>query len=128
MVHDLKLFDAEYRFALVVWENEPVHSRKLTELCADALGWKRATTYTVLRKLCERGILRNKNAIVSSMVKKSEVQGYESAAIVDRAFDGSLPSFITAFLKTKSLTPEEAAEIQEMINAATNPHGAEREG
>jgi predicted transcriptional regulator len=119
MANDLKLFEAEYRFALVVWENEPVHSRKLTELCADALGWKRATTYTVLRKLCERGIFRNDNAIVSSIIKKSEVQGYESAAIVDRAFDGSLPSFITAFLKTKKLTPEEAAEIQEMINAAT---------
>jgi predicted transcriptional regulator len=119
MANGLKLFEAEYRFALVVWENEPVHSRKLTELCADALGWKRATTYTVLRKLCDRGILRNDNAIVTSVVKKSEVQGYESAAIVDRAFDGSLPSFITAFLKTKKLTPEEAAEIQEMINAAT---------
>jgi predicted transcriptional regulator len=119
MANDLKLFDAEYRFALVVWEHEPVHSRKLTELCADALGWKRATTYTVLRKLCERGILRNDKAIVTSIVKKGEVQGYESAAIIDRAFDGSLPSFITAFLKTKTLTPKEAAEIQEMINAAT---------
>jgi predicted transcriptional regulator len=119
MATDLKLFDAEYRFALVVWENEPVHSRKLTELCEGALGWKRATTYTVLRKLCERGILRNEKAIVTSIVKRGEVQGYESAAIVDRAFDGSLPSFITAFLKTKTLTPEEAAEIQEMIDSAS---------
>ena len=118
MEKNLKLYDVEYRFACVVWENEPVHSRKLTELCADALGWKRATTYTVLRKLCERGILRNENAIVSSIVKRDEVQGFESAAIVDRSFDGSLPSFITAFLKTKSLTSEEAAEIQEMINSA----------
>jgi len=119
MVQDLKLFDAEYRFALIVWDNEPVHSRKLTELCADALGWKRATTYTVLRKLCERGILQNDKAIVTAIVKKDDVQGYESAAIVDRAFEGSLPSFITAFLKTKTLTPEEATEIQEMINAVT---------
>jgi len=118
MAKDLKLFDAEYRFALVVWENEPVHSRKLTELCADALGWKRATTYTVLRKLCDRGILRNDNATVTSIAKRSDVQGYESAAIVDRAFDGSLPSFIMSFLKTKRLTPEEADEIQEMINTA----------
>ena len=118
MEQDLKLFDAEYRFALVVWENEPVHSRRLTELCAEALGWKRTTTYTVLRKLCERGILRNKNAIVTSIVKRGDVQGYESAAIVDRAFDGSLPSFITAFLKTKKLTPDEVAEIQEMIDAS----------
>ena len=119
MAKDLKLYDAEYRFALVVWENEPVHSRKLTELCEVALGWKRATTYTVLRKLCERGIFRNEKAIVTSIVKRGEVQGYESAAIVDRAFDGSLPSFIMAFLKTKTLTPKEAAEIQEMINAAS---------
>ena len=118
MEQDFKLFDAEYRFALVVWENEPVHSRRLTELCAEALGWKRTTTYTVLRKLCERGILRNKNAIVTSIVKRGDVQGYESAAIVDRAFDGSLPSFITAFLKTKKLTSDEAAEIQKMIDAA----------
>ena len=118
MANDLKLFDAEYRFALIVWDNEPIHSRKLAELCADALGWKRPTTYTVLRKLCERGILRNINATVTSIVKRSEVQGYESAAVVDRAFDGSLPSFITAFLKTKRLTPEEVAEIQEMISAA----------
>jgi predicted transcriptional regulator len=118
MAKDLKLFDAEYRFALVVWENEPVHSRKLTELCEAALGWKRATTYTVLRKLCGRGIFRNEKAIVTSIVKRDEVQGFESAAIVNRAFDGSLPSFITAFLKTKTLTPEEAVEIKEMINAA----------
>ena len=119
MANEYKLFEAEYRFALVVWENEPIHSRILAELCADALGWKRPTTYTVLRKLCERGILRNENAMVTSIVKKGDVQGYESAAIVDRAFGGSLPSFITAFLKTKKLTPEEAAEIQEMINEAS---------
>ena len=122
MAKDLKLFDAEYRFALVVWENEPVHSRRLSELCEAALGWKRATTYTVLRKLCQRGIFRNEKAIVTSIVKRSEVQGFESAAIVDRAFDGSLPSFITAFLKTKSLTSEEVTEIQEMINVAREEH------
>lgn len=119
MSNELKLFDAEYRFALIVWENEPIHSRKLAELCADALGWKRTTVYTVLRKLCERGILLNDNAIVTSIVKKSDVQVYESVAIVDRAFNGSLPSFITAFLKTKKLSPDEAAEIQAAINAYT---------
>ena len=117
MTQNLKLFDAEYRFMLVVWENEPIHSRKLAELCSDALGWGRSTTYTVLRKLCERGFLRNDKAIVTTIAKKDEVQGYESAAIVDRAFGGSLPSFVTAFLKTKKLTPEEAVEIREMISA-----------
>ena len=118
MENNLKLFDAEYRFARIVWENEPVHSRKLAELCADALGWKRATAYTVLRKLCQRGVLRNDKATVTSIAKKSDVQRYESAAVIDRAFDGSLPSFITAFLKTKKLSPQETREIQEMINAA----------
>ena len=116
MEQNLKLYDAEYRFMLVVWENEPVHSRKLAELCNEALGWKRTTTYTVLRKLCERGFLRNDKAIVAAIVKKNEVQCYESAAIIDRAFDGSLPSFVTAFLKTKRLTLEEAAAIRAMIS------------
>ncbi len=115
MADDYKLFDAEYRFACVVWENEPVHSRKLAELCAEALGWKRTTVYTVLRKLCERGILRNDNATVTSVVKKEDVQGFESTAVVERTFGGSLPGFITAFLKRKKITPEEAVEIQALI-------------
>jgi predicted transcriptional regulator len=125
-MHDrLKLFDAEYRFACVVWEHEPIHSRKLAELCADALGWKRPTTYTVLRKLCKRGILQNINATVTSIAKKGDVQRYESAAVIDRAFGGSLPSFIAAFLKSKKLTPEEAAEIQALIDA--NAEGPEKQ-
>lgn len=130
MADPLKLFDAEYRFALIVWENEPVHSRKLAELCAEALGWKRTTTYTVLRKLCQRGLLRNDQAIVTAIAKKSDVQGYESAAVVERAFDGSLPSFITAFLKTKKLTPAEATAIQELIDAhaGTPATSAARDG
>ena len=124
MAEDLKLFDAEYRFTRIVWENEPIHSRKLAELCEQALGWKRTTTYTVLRKLCERGILRNDSATVTAIAKKSDVQGYESAAVVDREFDGSLPSFITAFLKHKRLSAGEIAEIQAMIDAQTEDnHG-----
>lgn len=124
MAEGLKLFDAEYRFALIVWENEPIRSRELARLCEEKLGWKRTTTYTVLRKLCERGILRNDSAVVTAAVKKGDVQGYESAAVVDRTFGGSLPSFITAFLKTKKLTAEEIAEIQAMIDAQrTDGHG-----
>ncbi len=117
MAEELKLFDAEYKFALIVWENEPVHSRRLAELCAEILGWKRTTAYTVLRKLCERKILRNDNATVTSIVKKSDVQGYESEAVIDRAFDGSLPMFITAFLKRKKITRQEAEEIQNIIDS-----------
>jgi predicted transcriptional regulator len=93
----LKLHEAEYRFASIVWDNEPVHSRVLAELSVESLVWKRTTAYTVLRKLCERGILKNENAVVTSIAKKSDVLRYESAAVVDRAFGGSLPSFASAF-------------------------------
>ncbi|MDR2650261.1 MAG: BlaI/MecI/CopY family transcriptional regulator [Clostridiales bacterium] len=113
---NLRLFDGEYRFACVVWENEPVHSRRLAELCVEKLGWKRTTTYTVLRKLCDKGILSNNNAIVSAIVKKDDIQRHESGALVERAFGGSLPSFITAFLKDRTLTKEEAEEIQALID------------
>jgi predicted transcriptional regulator len=130
MAEGLKLFDAEYRFACIVWENEPVPSGRLAELAAQALGWKRTTAYTVLRKLIERGILQNANTMVTSLVKRDEVQRYESAAVVERAFGGSLPSFVNAFLKTKKLTREEAAEIQRMIDqytgAAAGPDSGER--
>ncbi|MDR1001608.1 MAG: BlaI/MecI/CopY family transcriptional regulator [Clostridiales bacterium] len=112
----LKLYDAEYRFACVIWDNEPVHSRKLTELCAERLGWKRSTTYTVLRKLCNRNILANNNAIVTALVKKQDVLRYESDAFIERAFNGSLPSFITTFLRDKTISKQEAQEIQDLIN------------
>ncbi|MDR2514760.1 MAG: BlaI/MecI/CopY family transcriptional regulator [Christensenellaceae bacterium] len=117
MAEGKRLFEAEYRFALLVWENEPIHSRKLAELSAQALGWKRTTSYTVLKKLCDRGILRNEGAMVSSIVKKEEAQGFESAAVVEKSFGGSLPSFIAAFLHTGTLTPEEIDEIRAMIDA-----------
>lgn len=116
MGKNLKLFDAEYRFACIVWENEPIQSRKLAELCEQQFGWKRPTTYTVLRKLCERGIMKNENAIVSTLVKKEEIHQYESNAIVERTFSGSLPSFITAFLKDKKLSNEEAEKIKNLID------------
>jgi predicted transcriptional regulator len=116
MTEGLKLFDAEYRFACIVWENEPVPSGRLAQLVLDKMGWKRTTTYTVLRKLVERGILKHEHTMVTAIAKKEDVQGFESAAVVDRAFDGSLPSFVSAFLKTKKLTPDEAAEIQRLID------------
>ncbi|MDR2671627.1 MAG: BlaI/MecI/CopY family transcriptional regulator [Oscillospiraceae bacterium] len=119
MAEGFKLYDAEYRFACIVWENEPIPSGKLAALCAEKLGWKRTTTYTVLRKLSERGILQNASTMVTSLVKRDEVQRYESAAVVERAFDGSLPSFVSAFLKTKRLTPEEVAELQRLIDEHT---------
>lgn len=111
-----KLFDAESKFMCIVWENEPITTRRLTELCQERLGWKRTTTYTVLRKLCDRGILQNKNATVSSLVKQEQVQQYESENIVEKAFDGSLPRFIAAFLNDKTLTEAEAEKIKALID------------
>lgn len=117
MGKSLKLYDAEYRFACIVWENEPIQSRQLANICEQKLGWKRPTTYTVLRKLCKRGILKNDNAIVTALVKKEDIHQYESNAIIEHTFEGSLPNFITAFLKDKKLSPEEADKIRALIDA-----------
>lgn len=114
----LRLAEGEYRFATLVWENEPLSSGQLVRLAADALGWKKSTTYTVLKKLCERGILQNDGGEVSSLVKQSAVQQQESTAVVDRTFGGSLPRFVAAFLNEKPITRAEAAEIRAILDAA----------
>lgn len=115
----LKLADGEYRFADLVWENEPINSTKLVKISEEKLGWKKATTYTVLRKLCERGILQNENATVTAIVKKEQVQKYESETLLEKSFDNSLPLFLAAFLKDRKLTTKEAEEIKRMIEEAT---------
>ena len=94
----LRLADGEYRFACLVWDNEPLPSGQLVALAAEGLGWKKSTTYTVLKKLCERGVLQNADGRVTSLIKKEDVQQAESAAVVDKTFDGSLPRFVAAFL------------------------------
>lgn len=114
-----KLFDAEYKFACLIWDNEPINSTELVKLSLTRLGWKKSTTYTVLRKLCERGILRNEGATVTAVIPKSEAQRYESQTVVDKAFDGSLPQFLTAFLGDKKLSAKEAAELKKIIEEAT---------
>ncbi len=111
-----KLFDAEYRFMELVWENAPVNSTKLTLLCSEILGWKKSTTYTVLRKLCERGILKNENATVTYLVEKEEIQRQESKELLEKSFEGSLPMFLTAFLKKEPLSEQEAAELKKIID------------
>jgi len=112
-----KLFDAEFKFICIVWESEPLTTRRLTELCREKLGWKRTTTYTVLRKLIDRGILKNENSVVTSVVKREQVQKYESEAIIEKAFDGSLPKFIAAFLNDRTLSDDEAEEIKRLIDS-----------
>ena len=113
-----KLFDAEFKFVSLVWENEPINSTELVRLCADNLGWKKSTTYTVLKKLIDRGILRNSEAIVTALVKREDVQRYESNAVVEKSFGGSLPKFLTAFLDERQLTEQEIAELKKIIEEA----------
>lgn len=115
---DLKLYDAEFKFMNIVWEFEPINSKELSVICGERLGWKRPTTYTVIRKLAERGFVKNENAIVTALVKREQVQQYEAGTLLDKAFDGSIPSFIATFLKGKSLTEEEADALQKMIEGA----------
>ena len=115
----IKLFDAEYKFACLVWDNEPINSTELVKLSQVKLGWKKSTTYTVLRKLCERGVLLNEGACVSAIVKRADVQEYESRSVVERAFDGSLPQFLTAFLGRKKLSDREAEELKRIIEEAS---------
>ena len=111
-----KIFESEYRFCLILWENEPINSTKLVSLCKDQLGWSKATTYTVIRRLAERGVLKNENATVTALVSKEQVQESELEQLVERTFEGSVPSFIAAFSRSKMLTDEEVAQLQELIN------------
>ena len=116
-MRDLKLCDSDYKFMTIIWEHAPVNSGELVTLCSNELGWKKSTTYTVIKKLCERGFIKSENAIVSVLVDKEECQAMESDYFVERTFGGSLPSFIAAFLNTKKLSEEEAEEIKRMIDA-----------
>lgn len=111
-----KIFESEYRFCLLLWENEPINSTKLSALCKEQLGWSKATTYTVIRRLAERGVLKNENATVTSLVSKEDVQEFELDQLVEKTFEGSLPAFIAAFSRSKKLSQEEIAQLQELID------------
>ena len=115
---EIKLGIVESHFADIIWANEPLHSRELVKLCERELHWNRSTTYTVLRKLCERGIFQNNGGMVSSRLSRQDFYAAQSEQFVEEAFDGSLPAFIAAFTKHKALSPKEAAEIRRMIDAA----------
>lgn len=112
-----KLAEGEYRFACIVWEHEPLPSGKLVELSLERLGWKKSTTYTVLKKLVERGILRNENAVVSAVIPKDEVLREESRAVVERTFNGSLPSFLAHFMGGRTISDAEADELKAVIDS-----------
>ncbi len=111
-----RIFESEYRFCQILWEHEPIKSRALAELCAEQLGWKPSTTYTVIKRLSDRGVLKNENTIVSSLISKEEVQTAEIGELVDKRFGGSLPAFLSAFTKSHRLTDAEIDELQRMID------------
>lgn len=111
-----KIFESEYRFCLILWENEPVSSRELSNLCKERLGWSKTTTYTVIKRLSDRGVVKNENTIVTSLVSKDEAQKAEIDELVEKKFEGSLPAFIAAFAKSKKLSQEDIDEIRRIID------------
>ena len=111
-----KIFESEYRFCLILWENEPIRSGELVNLCREQLGWKPTTTYTVIKRLSERGVLKNENSVVSALVTKDEVQAAEISEMVEKTFEGSLPAFIAAFTKHQKISEKEIDEVQRMID------------
>lgn len=111
-----KIHESEYRFCLILWEHEPTTSVTLVKLCQEQLGWKRTTTYTVIKRLGERGILKNENGRITSLISKDEAQAYEIDELVEKKFEGSLPAFLAAFTKRRNMTETELDEIQDMID------------
>lgn len=111
-----KVFESEYRLCLILWENEPVRSSELVQLCRERLGWKPTTTYTVIKRLSERGVLKNENSVVTSLVSKDQVQAAEIDELVEKTFEGSLPAFVAAFTKHRRLSAKEVDEVQAMID------------
>lgn len=111
-----KIHESEYRFCLILWEHEPLSAVELVKLCQEQLGWKRTTTYTVIKRLGERGVLVNNNGVITALVSKDEAQAGEIDELVEKKFEGSLPAFIAAFTKRQDLSEEELDEVQRMID------------
>ena len=110
-----KIFESEYRFCLILWEHEPIKSMDLAKLCKEKLDWSKTTTYTVMKRLSERGVIKNENAVVTSIISKEEAQLSELEELMDKKFEGSLPAFIAAFGRRQELTDAEIEEIRRII-------------
>ncbi len=115
-MESLKLCDSDYRFMLVVWEFAPINSGELMQLCSQKLGWKKSTTYTQIKKMCDKGYIENVKTTVRVLISKEKVQAEESTYFVERTFDGSLPEFLIAFLGGKTISEQEAERIKKMID------------
>ena len=115
-----KIYESEYRFCLILWERGPVPAAELVKLCQARLGWKRTTTYTVIKRLCGKGCLKNENAIVTSLVDRATVQQADGQEVLQRSFNGSLPNFLAAFLRAGSVSDQEAAQLEELLEEYKN--------
>lgn len=111
-----KIHEGEYRFCLILWEHGPIAAAQLARLCQEQLGWKRTTTYTVIKRLGERGVLKNEDGMVTALVSKDEAQAWEIDELVEKKFEGSLPAFIAAFTRQQDLSDDELDEVQQMID------------
>ena len=112
-----KIFESEYRFCLILWDNEPVGSTELVKLCKEQLGWSKATTYTVIRRLAERGVVKNENAVVTALVSKEEAQASRLNEMMEETFEGSMPAFIAAFSRSKKLSRREVDQLKALIDS-----------
>ena len=113
---DIELGEVQAAFADIIWAHEPVGSGELVKICEKELGWKKPTTYTVLRKLCEKGIFKNEGGLVTALVSRERFNAIKSERFVEDTFDGSLPAFLAAFMSGRKISAEEAAEIRKMID------------
>ncbi|MBQ8238307.1 MAG: BlaI/MecI/CopY family transcriptional regulator [Oscillospiraceae bacterium] len=111
-----KVHESEYRLCLILWEHEPVKSKDLVRLCQEQMGWKPTTTYTIIKRLAQRGVLKNENTVVTSLVSKDQVQAAEIDEFVEKKFEGSLPAFIAAFTKHQKISKDEIDAVQAMID------------
>lgn len=111
-----KIFESEYRFCLILWENEPIKSKDLSDICKEKLGWSKTTTYTVIKRLSDRGVVKNENTVVTSLVSKDEAQISEIDELMEKKFEGSIPAFLAAFAKHQKLSEKDIAEIEKIIN------------
>lgn len=116
-MEEMKLGVVESKFADLIWRHEPLKSSDLVALCEKELNWKKSTTYTVLKKLCQRGIFRNEGSIVSSRISRADFYAMQSEQFVEETFEGSLPAFLAAFTKRKALSPAEIRQIRQMIDS-----------
>lgn len=115
-----RIFESEYRFCLILWEQEPIKSTELAKLCKERLGWSKTTTYTVIKRLCDKGCLKNEGAVVTALVDQSAVQQADGQEVLQRSFGGSLPNFMAAFLKAGSVSDQDAAAIEKMLEDYRN--------